>query len=262
LIDIAAVSEEVARINESRADDELVYVVVDNTFSTPFCQRPLAFGADFVVHSLTKGIGGFGTDMGGVVIGPESFYDALLLYRKDFGGVLSPRAAWSIMVHGLPSLPIRMERMQRTAQRIAAFLVGHPAVGRVRYPGLENSSDYKLAAKQMRDYSGRFAPGSMIYFETAGESTEEQHECGARLIDHLARHAYTVCLAVSLGNIRTLVEHPSSMTHAGVPLDEQARMGIHPGGVRLSIGLEAEDDILADLKHALEAARVSVSEPV
>jgi len=257
-IDIASVSATVAEINSRRSERERIHVVVDNTFSTPYCQRPLEYGADFVVHSLTKGIGGFGTDMGGVVIGPESARDALLLYRKDFGAVLSPRAAWSILVHGLPTLPIRMERMQASAGAVARFLAEHPAVETVRYPGLRNAIDHAIAVRQMRDFKGNFAPGSMIYFETAGNSIEEQHATGIKIINHLAQDAYTVSLAVSLGNVRTLVEHPSSMTHAGVPLEEQARMGIHPGGVRLSIGLEAVDDILDDVANALDYATASV----
>ncbi len=259
IIDIAAVAASVAEINRSRREEEQIRVVVDNTFSTPYCQRPLEFGADFVVHSLTKGIGGFGTDMGGVVIGPEAYRDEILLYRKDFGAVLSSRAAWSILVHGLSSLPIRMERMQQTAQMVVQYLVEHPNVARVRYPGLANTSDYELAQHQMRDYAGRFAPGSMIYFEAAGDSTEEQHARGSTIINHLASNAYTVCLAVSLGNIRTLVEHPSSMTHAAIPLDEQERMGIHPGAIRLSMGLENPDDILSDLANALMAVPTHVA---
>jgi len=259
-IDVASVSATVAQLNARRSERQKIQIVVDNTFSTPFCQRPLEFGADFVVHSLTKGIGGFGTDMGGVVIGPDSARDALLLYRKDFGAVLSPRAAWSILVHGLPTLPIRMEKMQASAGTIARFLAGHPSVARVRYPGLDNSSDHAIALRQMRDFRGNFAPGSMIYFETAGESIDEQHAVGIKIINHLAQNAYTVCLAVSLGNVRTLVEHPSSMTHAGVPLEEQARMGIHPGGIRLSIGLETVDDILSDLSDALAYATESVED--
>jgi len=144
--------------------------------------------------------------------------------------------------------------MQATAEKVARYLDDHPAVARVRYPGLANTSDYALAQKQMRDYDGRFAPGSMIYFEIAGESVGEQHLRSTRIVNCLARDAYTVCLAVSLGNIRTLVEHPSTMTHAGIPLEEQVDMGIHPGGIRLSIGLEAPDDILRDLADALELA--------
>ena len=250
IIDMAAVVERVAAINTHRAPDERLYVVVDNTFATPYCQRPLAYGVDFVVHSLTKGLSGFGTDMGGVVIGRQSHHDAFLLYRKDFGAVLSPRAAWSIMTYGLPSLSVRLQRAQESALILARYLAGHPAVAHVAYPGLEESEAYVVAQRQMRDYQGRFAPGIMIYFELQGATLEAQQEAGARFINHLAEHAYTITLAVSLGNVRTLVEHPSSMTHAPIPLDEQAKMGIHPGGLRLSIGLEDP----ADLEHDLDAA--------
>jgi cystathionine beta-lyase/cystathionine gamma-synthase len=251
LIDIRAIADLVEEENRSRSDEDRIYIVVDNTFATPYCQRPLEYGADFVVHSLTKGIGGFGTDMGGVVIGPERYRPLLLLYRKDFGGVLSPRAAWSVLVHGLPTLPLRMRRMQESAQKVAGFLQEHPLVEKVRYPGLSTQADYRVAKTQMRDFDDEFAPGSMIYFELAGSSPEDQQRRGVRLLDHLAQHAYTVSLAVSLGNVRTLVEHPSSMTHATVPVEEQAACGIHAGGVRLSLGLEDSSDIVSDLSEAL-----------
>ncbi len=254
IIDMAAVVERVAALNASRSPEERVYVVVDNTFATPYCQRPLAHGVDFVVHSLTKGISGFGTDMGGVVIGPQTHHDAFLLYRKDFGGVLSPRAAWSIMTYGLPSLAVRMQRAQESALEVARYLAEHPAVARVVYPGLDEDEGFAAAQRQMRDYQGRFAPGIMIYFELQGATPEAQQQAGAQFINHLAEHAYTITLAVSLGNVRTLVEHPSSMTHAPIPLDAQAEMGIHPGGLRLSIGLEDPTDLKRDLAAALAEA--------
>lgn len=257
LIDIAAVADSIASVNRDRLEADRIHIVVDNTFSTPFCQRPLEHGSDFVVHSLTKGIGGFGTDMGGVVIGPESYRPVFLLHRKDFGAVLSSRAAWSVLVHGLPTLPLRAKRMQENATVVARFLTEHPLVDKVRYPGLENLADFELARKQMTDFEGNFAPGSMIYFELAGSSAQDQLDRGIRLIDHLAEHAYTISLAVSLGNVRTLVEHPSSMTHAAVPVEEQTVHGINPGGVRLSIGLEDVADIVSDLESALE----TVEEP-
>ncbi|GIV60529.1 aminotransferase class I/II-fold pyridoxal phosphate-dependent enzyme [Rhodocaloribacter litoris] len=257
IVDIAAVVAEVAAANAARAPEERVYVVVDNTFATPFCQRPLEHGADFVVHSLTKGISGYGTDMGGVVIGPRTFRDRLLLYRKDFGGVLSPRAAWSILVYGLPSLAVRMRQQQATARELVRFLANHPAVASVSYPGLPSFAGYAVARRQMIDYEGNFAPGSMVFFELRGATPERQQEAGIRFINHLARHAYTVTLAVSLGNVRTLVEHPSSMTHAPIPLEEQIAMGIRPSGIRLSVGLEAVDDLVRDLEAALEAAQVA-----
>lgn len=260
LIDVAAVAEVVAAVNAARAPEERLYVVVDNTFATPFAQRPLAHGADFVVHSLTKGLSGFGTDMGGVVVGPAAFHTPLRLFRKDFGAVLAPRAAWSVLTYGLPSLAVRMRQAQATAGTVAHFLAEHPAVARVAYPGLPSDPGHALAQRQMRDYDGAFAPGTLVYFELAGDGAAAQQAAAARFINHLAAHAYAVTLAVSLGNVRTLVEHPSSMTHAPVPPEEQVRMGLHPGGVRLSLGLEAEADVLADLDAALAACtRVAAS---
>ncbi|HEY4612694.1 MAG TPA: aminotransferase class I/II-fold pyridoxal phosphate-dependent enzyme, partial [Bacteroidota bacterium] len=117
LIDIAAVVEVARRHNRNRTNEHRIYTAVDNTFATPFCQRPLAQGIDFVVESLTKGILGFGTDMGGVVVGPAWSYDHLLMYRKDFGGVLSAKSAWPILVYGLPSLPVRFRQQTETALR-------------------------------------------------------------------------------------------------------------------------------------------------
>ena len=212
-----------------------------------------------MVQSLTKGISGFGTDMGGAVIGPRHLRDRVLLYRKDFGGVLSPRSAWSILSYGLPSLAVRMERMQQTAGTLARFLAGHPAVAHVAYPGLDASPGRAVAERQMHTYQGRFAPGSLIYFELQGATPDAQHEAGVRFINHLAEHAYTITLAVSLGNVRTLVEHPASMTHAPIPPEEQVKMRIHPSGIRLSIGLEAPEDLVRDLKAALRVAEPAIA---
>ena len=259
VLDIAAITERVAALNDSRPADARIRVVVDNTFATPYCQRPLEHGADVVVHSLTKGLSGFGTDMGGAVVAPAALHDALLLYRKDFGAVLSPRSAWSTLTYGLPSLAVRLRQAQETAQTLARFLADHPAVGRVAYPGLSEGAGYAIAQRQMRSYDGTFAPGTLLYFELAGAAPQDQQEAGARFINHLAAHAYTITLAVSLGNVRTLVEHPSSMTHAPIPPEEQRAMGIHPGGIRLSVGLEAAGDLLRDLEGALHAA---TAEPV
>jgi len=256
IIDIAAVAEQVAELNATRTEAERIYIVVDNTFCTPFCQRPLDYGADFVVHSLTKGLSGFGTDMGGVVIGPRSHFGQVLLFRKDFGAVLSPRAAWSILAYGLPSLAIRVRQAQETAERMARYLADHPAVAEVMYPGLETFAGYEVARRQMVDYDGHFAPGFMLYFELKGETAAERQEAGMCFINFLAENAYTITLAVSLGNVRTLVEHPSSMTHAPIPVELHEAMGIRPSGIRLSIGLEAFEDLQGDLNAALEAAVV------
>jgi cystathionine beta-lyase/cystathionine gamma-synthase len=190
------------------------------------------------------------------MIGPRTHYTDLLMYRKDFGAVLSPRAAWSILTYGLPTLAVRTRAAQENAKHIARYLESHPTVSRVAYPGLPSFDGHETARRQMRDYEGNFAPGTLIYFELEGESLEDRQEAGARFINHLAEHAYTITLAVSLGNVRTLVEHPSSMTHAPIPLEDQVKGGIEPSGLRLAMGLENVDDLMRDLEAALEAARL------
>jgi methionine-gamma-lyase len=257
LIDIQEIVAIAREENKSRPEKNRIRVVIDNTFATPFCQRPIELGADFVVHSLTKNIGGFGTDMGGVVIGPAWSRDLLFLYRKDFGATLGTKSAWNIMVYGLPTLPLRMRRQQDTAKQIADYLCHHQDVSYVNYPGAKCFQQTELALKQMRDYDGNLAPGSMIYFSLKGDSPEERRRLGGLFIDSLAENAYTITLAVSLGNIRTLVEHPGSMTHSAIPADEQVRQGMDPGGIRLSVGLEKPVDIITDLHAAFESIKVN-----
>ena len=253
LIDIAAVRRVVDRLNTGRAEQDRIRIVVDNTFATPFCQRPLEFSADLVVHSLTKDIGGFGTDMGGAVIGSNRYYNLLMLYRKDFGGVLAPRNAWSILVYGLPTLAARMVNQQKSAMKVAEFLLKQPRVACVAYPGLPNFPQAELARRQMVSYDGRFAPGSLLYFELKAPGGSASAAAAAeRFVDYIADRAYTITLAVSLGQIKTLIENPFSMTHATVPDEEKIRSGLQPGGIRLSLGLEDWHDIIADLEDALE----------
>ena len=252
LIDISAVVAIVRDANAKRDASKRIYVIIDNTFASPFCQRPIELGADFVVASLTKSLCGFGTDMGGVVVGPKWSYDIISMYRKDFGGALASKSAWPILVYGLPTLPTRMKQQIATANEIATFLVNDPRVDSVGYPGLSTFPQHELAKKQMRDYDGNFAPGSILTFTLKGMDAKEQQCNGERFINHLAENAYTITLAVSLGHIRTLVEHPSSMTHAAIPVEEQLRNGLDPGGIRLSIGLEKAEDILYDISRALE----------
>jgi cystathionine beta-lyase/cystathionine gamma-synthase len=253
LVDLRAIAETAGSVNSKRNPEERLYTAVDSTFATPFCQRPLAFGIDFVIHSLTKGIGGFGTDIGGVVIGPKWSHDRLLLYRKDFGGVLSAKSAWPVLVTGLPSLAVRMRQMQATALKVSEFLATRPEL-EVSYPGLPTFPQLELARRQMVDYDGNFAPGSMVYFVMKGKDPQDSLARAERFINHIAREAYCITLAVSLGNIRTLIEHPGSMTHSAIPVDEQVAKGLDPGGVRLAIGLEKPEDIIKDLLRSLDAA--------
>jgi methionine-gamma-lyase len=249
-----AVRKVVDRLNSGRPDAEKIHIVVDNTFATPFCQRPLEHGVDLVVHSLTKDIGGFGTEMGGAVIGSSAFWNMLMFYRKDFGGVLSPKNAWPVLVYGLPTLATRLINQQKSAMHVAEYLLRQPKVARVVYPGLSNYPQRELAHRQMSTQDGAFAPGSMLYFELKGkdDSTKSAAEAAERFVDFVAEKSYTITLAVSLGQIKTLIESPFSMTHASVPEEEKIRCGLRPGGIRLSLGLEDRHDIIADLEDALE----------
>jgi methionine-gamma-lyase len=249
LIDVAAIRRVADRANESRSEGDRILVMVDNTFATPYCQRPLSLGADVVAESLTKDIGGFGTDMGGAVCASADRYNSVMLFRKDFGGVLSPRSAWAILVYGLPTLATRMVNQQKTAQRVARFLSEHPKVAAVRYPGADCFPQKVLAHRQMTNPEGKFSPGCMLYFVLEGEGKPSSAE---KLVDYIAEHAYTITLAVSLGQIKTLIEHPFSMTHSALPEEQKLAFGMHPQGVRLSIGLEDWHDIIRDLEIALE----------
>ncbi len=254
LIDLRAIRQVVDRLNQGRSEIEKIRIVVDNTFATPYCQRPLEHGVDIVVHSLTKDIGGFGTEMGGAVIGSSTYFNHLMLYRKDFGGVLSPKCAWPILVYGLPTLAARMVNQQKSAMQVAEFLLRQPKVGRVVYPGLANFAQRELAHRQMTTPDGAFAPGHMLYFELKGKNGDVKSaaEAAERFVDYIAEKSYTVTLAVSLGQIKTLIENPFSMTHASVPEEEKIRSGLQPGGIRLSLGLEDWHDIIADLEDALQ----------
>lgn len=252
LIDIAAVRAVADEVNRHRTPESRLLVIVDNTFATPQCQRPLSLGADVVVESLTKAIGGFGTDMGGAVVTSSEWYHQLMLYRKDFGGVLNARSAWTVLVYGLPTLATRMTNMQKTAQRVGEFLCKHPKVASVSYPGLDCFPQKALAHRQMVSPEGKFSPGSMLYFVLRGEPGKTSK--AEKLVNYLAEHAYSITLAVSLGQIKTLIEHPFSMTHSALPDEQKRAFGMHPEGVRLSIGLEDWHDIIRDLELALEKA--------
>lgn len=252
LVDIRAVANLVEKLNQGRPPERRILSVIDNTFCTPWGQRPISLGIDLVVHSLTKGLSGFGTEMGGAVITRKEFFTSLVLHRKDFGGTLSPSVAWSILTHGLPTLSLRLPRQQHNACKVAKFLEEHPLVETVSYPGLNSFPQYELAQKQMTDYNGEFAPGFMVYFILKGATPEESRARGMRMMDYIAENSYAITLAVSLGHIRTLIEHPGSMTHSAYTADEQVKRGIDPGGIRLAVGIEHPDDIIRDLTVALE----------
>ncbi len=213
-------------------------VVVDNTYCTPYLQRPLDLGADVVVHSATKYLNGHGDVIAGFAAGKKEFIDQVRLYGiKDMtGATLSPFNAFLIN-RGMKTLDLRMEKHCVNAQKIAEFIESHEAVEKVLYPGLKSFPQYELAQKQM------FLPGAMIAFEVKGGL-----DAGRKLMNTVE-----LCtLAVSLGDTETLIQHPASMTHSPYTPEERAEAHISEGLVRISVGLEDADDIIADLKQALD----------
>jgi cystathionine beta-lyase/cystathionine gamma-synthase len=154
-----------------------------------------------------------------------------------------------VLVYGLPTLAARMANYEKSALKVAEFLLKHPKVERVVYPGLPSFPQLELARRQMVSDDGKFSPGSMLYFEL---KSADPAAAAARLVDFTAEHSYTITLAVSLGQIKTLIESPYSMTHSMIPAEAKLSGGLHPGGIRLSLGLEDWHDIIADLEAALE----------
>ena len=212
--------------------------IIDNTFATPCGQQPITFGIDVVVHSMTKYMSGSGAVIAGAIIGQKEFVvRAKEGALRNFGAVISPFNAW-LTLHGLTTLPLRFAQHSENATRVAALLEAHPAVAWVRHPSLPSHPQHELAKCQMDAFGG------MITLELKGGRTAGEH-----LVDHLQ-----LCsLAVSLGDVRTLICHPASTTHSHVPADIRRRTGITDGLVRISIGLEDAEDIIADLGQALES---------
>ncbi|HXH37045.1 MAG TPA: aminotransferase class I/II-fold pyridoxal phosphate-dependent enzyme [Thermoanaerobaculia bacterium] len=218
-------------------------LVVDNTFAGPHLQRPLEMGADLVVHSMTKSLNGHSDVIAGMVVAREkSMLEAVRQTAVGFGTTIDPHQAW-LALRGIRTLGMRVERAQSNAIELARWLEELPTMAWVRYPGLRSHPQYDLARHQM---SG---PGSMIAFELTGGL-----EAGRVLMNSVR----LITLAVSLGGVESLIEHPASMTHNGVAGNQQREEGITPGLVRLSVGCEDLDDIRADLAQALTAVEASL----
>ena len=215
-----------------------VTVMVDNTYCTPYLCRPIELGADVVLHSATKYLNGHGDVIAGFVVGSKAYIDNVRLFGiKDLtGSVLGPFEAY-LIARGMKTLAIRMQAHCANAQKVAEFLEKHPKVTSIAYPGLPSFPQYELAKKQMA------LPGAMIAFEVEGGL-----ESGRKLMDSL----HLCALAVSLGDAETLIQHPASMTHSPYTPEERAASGISEGLVRLSVGLEDAEDIIADLKQGLD----------
>jgi methionine-gamma-lyase len=212
-------------------------LVVDNTFCTPYLQKPLDLGADVVLHSVTKFINGHADIVGGIIVTKEA-----ILYRKIrhcmvyMGCNMDPHQAY-LVLRGVKTLSLRVDRNQENAVKVAHFLEKHPKVSWIKFPGLESHPQYELAKRQM---SG---PGSMISFGLKGGL-----EAGKKLMDNI----HLAVLAVSLGGVETLIQHPASMTHAGVSIEDKQEAGITDDLVRFSVGIENAEDIINDLRQALE----------
>jgi cystathionine beta-lyase/cystathionine gamma-synthase len=214
-------------------------LVVDNTLLTPALQRPFDLGADIVLHSTTKFIEGHNATVGGALITRDaSLHDQFLFTRNTIGSIQSPFAAW-LTLQGVKTLPLRMARHCENAGRIARFLESHPRITRLVYPGLESFPQFELARRQQS------AGGALIAFEVEG---------GVEAGVHLMNSVRLCALAENLGAAETIITHPVSMTHGAVPPEQRAAAGITDGLVRLSVGLENPDDIIADLEQALDAS--------
>jgi len=231
LVDIAAVAE----IGKARG----VTVVVDNTFATPMLQRPLLLGADAVLHSTTKYLNGHSDVVGGVVVtSDDALAERLRFLQNSIGAVPSPFDCY-LVLRGLKTLPVRMDRHVQSAEELAAWLESRPEVERVIYPGLDSHPQKELAVEQMAGFGG------MISFVVRG---------GLPAASALLATVKVFCCAESLGGVESLIEHPAIMTHGSVPAAARAELGIADGLIRISVGLEAYDDLKADLEAALVAA--------
>jgi cystathionine gamma-lyase/cystathionine beta-lyase/cystathionine gamma-lyase/homocysteine desulfhydrase len=230
------------RLTDLRAAAEIAHargvaVAVDNTFASPYSQRPIEFGCDLVVHSTTKFLNGHSDSVGGVVVAVrEDHIEWLRFIQNAEGAILSPLDSW-LVLRGTKTLPIRMERHNTNGLAIAQFLDAHPKVKDVHYPGLPSHPQHDLAKSQMRGFGG------LIAFDLGSGANARSLLNSVRLIS----------LAESLGGVETLISHPATMTHASVPAERRARLGITDGLVRVSVGIEDVDDLKDDLSQALDA---------
>jgi cystathionine gamma-lyase len=227
IIDIAAVAELTHKAGAQLA--------VDNTFASPYLQQPLKLGADLIVHSTTKYLGGHSDVVGGAVVGRRDLLQAIAFYQNAAGGTPGPFDAW-LTLRGLKTLAVRMERHCANARQLAEWLAGHPRVNKVYFPGLPNHPGHAIASKQMRDFGGMLSV-----------SVKGGKEGALRMLTRTKLFS----LAESLGGVESLIGHPATMTHASIPAEIRVARGIDDGLVRLSVGIEDVQDLRADLEQAL-----------
>jgi methionine-gamma-lyase len=232
--DIAAISEICRHAG--------VKSVIDNTFATPYNQTPLTLGTDIVIHSATKYLNGHGDIIGGCVMGKSEDMDVVRAYRTATGPCISPFDSY-LFLRGLKTLSMRMDRHNKNGLAVAEFLHDHPDVDKVMYPGLPDDPGYKVAKKQMRGFSG------MVAFELKG---------GFIAAKELLKNTEVFILAVSLGTVDSLIQHPASMTHAKVTKEFREKQGLTDNLIRISVGCEDTEDLIADLGQAIEKAKIAV----
>ncbi|NND70805.1 MAG: cystathionine gamma-synthase [Rhodothermales bacterium] len=232
IIDIKAISD---MVSGSEID-----VIVDNTFATPYLQRPLDLGANMVMHSTTKYIGGHSDVIGGAICTNSDEWEEKLMFQiKSTGAAPGPMDSW-LLLRGTKTLHIRMQRHCENARAIVSFLSDHPKVDRVLYPGLPDHPGHEIAARQMKDFGG------MITFTLKNDSLATA--------ENLVSSTNVFALAESLGGVESLIEHPASMTHASIPEEERMKTGLNNSLIRLSVGIEDIEDLVADLDQALAGA--------
>ena len=230
VVDITAMSQLV--------EDRDIYLAVDNTFASPYLQQPLSLGADIVMHSATKYLGGHSdVILGALVVRDTSLAERLSFIQNASGTVCGPLDAF-LVLRGIKTLHVRMQRHCENGEKIARFLADHPAIDRVYWPGFESHPNHEVAKRQMNGFGG------MISFVQQNDSLEKATQTLEKL------KLFT--LAESLGGVESLVGHPASMTHASIPKAEREKSGVVDGLIRLSVGIEDNDDLIADLKQALK----------
>jgi cystathionine beta-lyase/cystathionine gamma-synthase len=240
LVYIETPTNPIMQITDIRAAASLsrqrgILLAVDNTFMSPYLQRPLDLGADFVVHSTTKYLNGHSDGVGGaVILNDAAMAERLKFIQNAAGAILGPFDSW-LVLRGVKTLALRMDRHSQNGFAIAQYLERHPKVKRIYYPGLASHPQHELAKKQMRGFGG------MLSFETGSLENAKAVLKSVRLCS----------LAESLGGVETLISHPATMTHASVPLEQRQRLGITDGLVRISAGVEDIEDLIADLDQAL-----------
>lgn len=222
------------------AKDKGILTIVDNTFMTPYLQKPLALGADIVVHSATKYLGGHSDLIAGLaIVNSEELAERLYFIQKSTGGILSPNDSW-LLIRGIKTLAVRMDRHIENAQSIAEYLKKNEAIEKIYYPGLPDHKGYDLQKKQAR------GPGAVISF-----TLKQEYD-----VNKFIRALKLITFGESLGGVESLLTHPASMTHGAIPYDLRQEMGIVDGLVRLSVGIECKIDLINELNDSIEKARI------